>query len=383
MAVILDDPAAVPGTHALVIGVGRYPHLIGGESPGRQTDGLRQLSSPPLSARAFADWLLRDYRCPGKPLASLALLISEAQPVKFADPGGTTHDVSPADIAAIVAAVKAWKQRGDTSPGNRLIFYFCGHGISEGNDMSLLASEFSLDDDNPLESALDFRKLVNGLRKCAAEQQIFFVDACRASSDVLISQSGGLFAGQVPLLGGGLPRREEITFYSTLAGDLAHARPDSVSLFTEAMLRALRGAGSDNPAGEWWVNTSRLHEAVDHFLKEPVFAGTVAGVQTPAVTSMPVFPVHQLTAPPLVPVYVSCVPPEDNGTAEFICRERGVELSRRAAGELDGLDPAGRWLLDLPFGEYEFEVRLPPDEVRVQSREIRPVFRTVDLGRAP
>jgi hypothetical protein len=385
--VMFHDPAVVPGTHALVIGIGQYPHLIGGEAPAQKTDGLRQLTSPAISARAIATWLRRDYRCPGKELASLSLLTSESDSQPFIDQQtGTARNVPAANIDAIVNAVREWNRRGGTSADNRLIFHFCGHGISEGDDMALLAREFSLDDDNPLESALDFRKLVDGLRKCQATQQIFFVDACRASSDVLISQTGGAFAGQVPLLGGirplDLPKRQAMVYYSTLAGDLSHARPNSVSLFTQAILRALLGAGSDNPDDEWWVNTSRLHEAVDHFMKQPVFAGKVAGVQVPAVRDLPVFDLHQLIGLPVVPVYVGCVPEEANGTAEFVCRQSGAEKSRRAVGALDAADPTGRWVLDLDLGEYEFEARLAPDDVRVRSKAIRPLFQIVKLEKA-
>jgi hypothetical protein len=386
---IFHDPGVVPGTHALVIGIGQYPHLMGGDSPAQKTDGMRQLSSPPMSARAVADWLLQDYHCPGKELSSLALLTSEPASAPFTNPRtATTSEVPTAEIAAIVAAIKEWKRLGDASAGNRLIFYFCGHGISQGNDMALLASDFSLDDDNPLESALDFSMLVNGLRKCQASEQIFIIDACRASSDVLIgqitAQMGRIVAGEVPLLGGprptDLPRCEAVTYYSTLAGDLSHARPHSVSLFTDATLRALHGAGSDNPNDdeEWWVNTSRLHEAIDHFMKQPVFAGQVAGVQTPAVNGMPVFRVHQLTGPPIVPVYVGCEPQEANGTAEFVCRQGDDEKFRRAVGEL-GADPAGRWHLNLEFGRYEFEARLAPNDVRVRAKEVRPIFGEIKL----
>jgi hypothetical protein len=384
--VMFHDPAVVPGTHALVIGIGQYPHLIGGDAPAQKTDGLKQLSSPPISARTMAGWLLNDYQCPAKELASLSLLTSEPAPAPFINPRtGAAHDVPTADIAAIVAAIKEWKRRGDTSAENRLTFYFCGHGISEGNDMALLAREFSLDDDNPLNNALDFPKLVEGLRKCEASQQVFLVDACRASSDVLISQTDGKFAGQVPLLGGRrpleLPRLEAMTYYATLAGDFSHARPNSVSLFAEATLRALRGAGSDDPKDEWWVNTTGLHGAVDHFMKEPMFAGKVAGVQIPQVNLMSVFDLHRLTGPPVVPVYVGCSPPEDNETAEFVCRQDGAEKFRRAVADLDAADPTGRWLLDLALGEYEFEARLASDDVRVRSKPIRPPFRIVDLMR--
>ena len=43
VGLIHHDPAVVPGTHALVIGVGTYPHLQGGQAQGRRTDGLGQL----------------------------------------------------------------------------------------------------------------------------------------------------------------------------------------------------------------------------------------------------------------------------------------------------------------------------------------------------
>jgi Caspase domain len=382
------EAGTLPGTHALVIGVGEYPHLIGGDDPAQKTDGLRQLSSPPVSARAFAEWLLRDYRCPGKELASLSLLVSETESVPFVNPRtGAAHDVPTAGTAEIVAAVRAWKRRADTSADNRTIFYFCGHGTSEGGDMALLTREFSLDDDNPLDSALDFRKLVEGLRDCRAVEQLFFVDACRAGSDVLISQTGGAFAGQVPVLGRlrplDLPRREPFVYYATLAGDMAYARPESVSLFTAAMLRALDGAGSDDNEGPWQVSTTGLHAAVTHFLNEPRFAGAVAGVQVPAVGELPVFPVHHLIDLPVVPVYVGCLPPESNGQAEFVCRQAGQEppLLRRTLAEIDPDDPTSQWLVDLRYGDYEFEARIAPDEVRLRSLQVRPQYRRVQLSR--
>ena len=71
------------------------------------------------------------------------------------------------------------------------------------------------------------------------------------------------------------------------------------------------------------------------------------------------------------------------GLPSLLADRAGAEKSRRAVGALDPADPTGRWLLDLALGEYEFEARLAPDDVRVRSREVRPVFRTVDLMRTP
>src|SRR5689334_23030709 len=119
------DRGIDPGTHALVIGVGKYPNLLGGETPVANADGMRQLSSPPLSARAVATWLLAEFRDDDRPLASLSLLLSEDAPTPFSNPKtGASHDVGVATIENIVAAIKAWKALGDSDFGNRLIFYF-------------------------------------------------------------------------------------------------------------------------------------------------------------------------------------------------------------------------------------------------------------------
>jgi hypothetical protein len=383
---IYVDEGVEPRTHALVIGVGRYPRLGGGENPVANPDGMMQLSSPPISARAFASWLLADYNDPHKPLGSVALLLSEESPAPFVSPRtGAEHAVEVANIDNIVAAVKEWKQRGDGNADNRLIFYFCGHGVSQGDDMALLAADVFTDEDNPLNGALDLKSLMNGLKRCKASQQVFFVDACRANSDVLIEQSGS-FAGQVPLGPGmrplDLPRRLHVPYYATLAGDRSHARPGQVSLFTDALLKSLRGAGSDDPEGDWRVTTTRLQEAVDHFMRQPQFAGAVAGVQVPTVGELPVFDLHQLPGAPVVPVYVGCNEPQYNAVAEFVCRQGGLERLRRPPAEA-GMDEDladDEWSIELAFGEYEFEAQVSEQDVRVKSVSVRPAYRRIRLA---
>jgi Caspase domain len=377
------DEVAVPGTHALVIGIGNYPHLVGGQQPATFTDGMRQLSSPPVSARAFATWMIQDYHFPGKPLASLSLLLSEAVPQSFTNPKtGQFYDVAIADIDPILAAVKEWKARGDLSPDNRLIFYFCGHGISESDDMALLAADFNGDGDNPLNQALDLRQLMLGLAKCKANEQVFFIDACRSSSDTLLSRSGK-YAGQVPFLPvprpADWPRRLWLPYYATLAGEMSHAIPNKVSLFTEALLRAVRGVGSDNPDDDVWrVNTSRLQEAIYHFMAQPAFAGKLAGVQVPTVRELPIFDLHQLTGPPVVPVYVGCRDPVYNQSADFFCLRQGQLFDQRLAVSVDPDDPYAEWPVNLEFDRYDFSANVANDTWR-KSIDVRPIYRRVRL----
>jgi Caspase domain len=377
------DEAAVPGTHALVIGIGKYPHLAGGQERAAFTDGMRQLSSPPVSARAFAEWMIQDYYFPGKQLASLSLLLSEAVPQPFTNPKtGQSYDVAIAEIGPVLTAVKEWKARGGSSPENRLIFYFCGHGISQSDDMALLAADFNGDDDNPLNQALDLRKLMLGLAKCQASEQVFFIDACRSSSDTLLSKSSG-YAGQVPLLPGvrptGWPRRLWVPYFATLAGEMSHAITGKVSLFTDALLRGLRGVGSDNPEDDVWrVNTKDLQGAIHHFMTQPTFAGKLAGLQVPTVRELPIFNLHQLTTLPVVPVYVGCKDPIYNLTADFLCRSKGMLCAERPAASADPADPSAEWKVDLAFDRYEFEAAVAGD-VWSKSMDVRPTYRRVRL----
>jgi hypothetical protein len=379
------DEAAVPGTHALVIGIGKYPHLAGGQEPAKATDGMRQLSSPQLSAREFAAWLLKEYHLPGKQLASLSLLLSEADPQPFVNPQTKRpKDVAVADISSILAAIKEWKMRGDSSPDNRLIFYFCGHSISESDDMALIAADFDGDGPNPLDQALDLRQLMAGLDKCRASEQVFFIDGCRSSSDTWLSRTGRPYFGQVPLLPcrrpADWPLRQSATYFSTLAGEKSHAIPADVSLFTKALLRGLRGAGSDNPEDVWRVSTGRLLDAIRHFLVQETSAGKLAGVQIPVVREMSTFDLHQLAALPVVPAYVGCKDASANQSAAFACRRQGeIEAcAERPADAVDPDDPIAEWAVDLVFDRYAFEA-LVSGNVLFKLVEVRPPYRRIRL----
>jgi hypothetical protein len=384
--VVHEAPVDGPSTHALIVGVGKYPNLIGGDTPCNNPDGMRQLSSPPISARALATRFVGDYHDDDKPLASLALLVSEKDPQPFTNPQTEeAHELEDPNADNVEAAIKEFKARADADAGARLLFYFCGHGISQGEDYALLTSDFCSDEDNPLQGAIDFRKLTGGFKKCAASEQVFLVDACRSNSDVLIGESEG-FAGRVPLLPGSRPtelsKRLSATYFATLAGDKAYSRQDEVSLFTEALLRSLKGAASDNPEeDEWRVNTVRLQEAISHFMKEPIFAGEVAGVQVPVANELAEFPLHQLTSEPEVPVYVGCDPDIDsNELAEFVCLVGADEKGRRKLVDVDPANPKSEWALSLSHGDYLFRAEFAGGQARESNViNVRPIHKRIGL----
>jgi hypothetical protein len=159
---------------------------------------------------------------------------------------------------------------------------------------------------------------------------------------------------------------------------MSHAIPDKVSLFTDALLRGLRGVGSDNPEDVWRVSTSRLQEAIHHFMAQPTFAGKLAGVQVPTVTELPVFDLHQLTKLPVVPVYVGCRDQIYNQTAEFCCIRQGQLCDQRPAADVDPNDPFAEWPVHLEFDRYDFEAKVAGD-VWCKSIEVRPTYRRIRL----
>jgi len=368
---------AGPATHAMVIGVGHYPHLNGGG--GRLTDareGMGQLSSPSVSARAFATWLIQELDDPTKPLASVSLLLSERRAARFRNPRTRrTVSVAKATMANVSAAIADWKAAGDRSADHRLIFYFCGHGIAQGADVALLMSDFGADPNDALLGALDFVRFRSGMDACAARQQVYFVDACRASSDTLLAQVGR--AG-LPVIAPNpnAPRPPQPTqqpiYYSTLAGADAFGRRDQPSIFTDALLHALAGAGADDTNGDWRVETSQLNRAIDVYMQRAIAAGA-ARAQVPATVELSTFDLHRLSGPPVVPTVLQCIPPEETGQARLSWGAVGAaERTSRPP------DPAP-WMIELPLGEYEFRAELDGEPVRTRTVAVRPVERRVSL----
>ena len=78
MPSIIPEIDAVPGTHALVIGVSEYVHFDDGSQPtgnGQLLD-MTQLSAAARSASDFAAWILDERQHAAAPLSSLRVLLS-------------------------------------------------------------------------------------------------------------------------------------------------------------------------------------------------------------------------------------------------------------------------------------------------------------------
>ena len=391
MGPVFETPVAGPATHAIVIGVGAYLHLPGGQAFAQRLgvpwtvypdhEGMGQLSSPPRSARAFARWLLAEYRNPERPLASLHLLLSEPEAGTITLGSGEVKPVERASFDNVKAAVKDWKSRGDQSAEHLLIFYFCGHGVNRGFITTLLLDDFGEDPGEPLEQAINLNGFHAGMDQCLARRQCFFIDACRVPSAALIERFED-YAGPAIIHGSAylseVPRYAPV-FYSTVAGSAAYSREGEASLFTQALLRSLAGAGSKpDDEDNWLVYTGgTLHESIQFLLKRATEA--VAGpsqVSSADHVEGEGFPLHYLPGRPIVPILVAVKPAEATGSAEL------------SYALPDGSDPvvrppgaASEWDVEIPEGRYRFKARFaggPYHEIE-EERTVFPPGRKVSL----
>ena len=373
---LLRSKPTKPGTHALVIGIGRYPWLVGGKGKPRfaQNDGMAQLTSPPASARAFATWLLETYDNPKAPLASLDLLLSDAKDQKFKAATGTV-EVEAATFDNVSKAIKAWAKRS-TREEDILVFFFSGHGISAAVQTTLLCEDYGSDDLAPLTHAIDFNKLHIGLDRRPARRQCFFVDACRVATSNILETFNSFGQAVVDPLAQHNPKaRQAPVFHSTLAGQLAYGRKGKTSYFTEAVLRAFRGPASDNNLDglTWWVQTDALLRALPPLLQRVVEDQEQVLQQAPG-TDISNFPLHRLKERPAsIPVDVSCSP--DHRTAKAV-------LSYSGAGKTLKRKPSPKvWQLDLDEGRYTFQAQVatPKAQGLVADEAIRPPYRNIRI----
>lgn len=367
MALVFEDrQAGGPSTHVLAIGIGSYPHLIGGGGelallPAR----MRQLRSPPASARAFADWVVGRFDNPGRPLATVELLLDAGQGAYALSPRGGVQGpqvaVGGAGLADISRAAVSWKARA-THPDDLMLFYFCGHGLSKGAEFAVVAEDYGADRANPLTGLVDVGKFLLGMQDCIAREQCFFIDACRASDESLVDAEDYGHA-LVQKWRAPTPALAQCVYYSTLGGETAHGRKGRPSYYTDALLRALAGAGASNAGGEWWVNSTRLFEALSHLLREVSNASTPR-VQVPQSGSQVMFDLHRVHGLPELPLTLGI-----DGHRGFAPPQSVASLRLRQAGKtLAAFPPATpptphacewrdrhfeAWL---PFGETNVEV---------------------------
>jgi hypothetical protein len=295
---------------------------------------------------AFVNWA-RALNNPAAPLGTIELLTSPAQ--EFDDNGHVTT-VDPAMLANVVDSFDAWKGRCNANAENVAVFYFCGHGV-EKDTHYLLLEDFAKVEDRLLENSIDLNATLDGMAKCKASSQYFFIDACREVPHGLLKKVGGrgknLIEGDVDA-----DTRSAVGRLSaTVSGAKAYGVPNSSTLFTDALIRALNGLGSRKRAGSWAVTFNRVSEATTLLLQRQ------APPQNTQSSGSGDGAMHVLTEDPLIPVVIRCDPEAaaSVGSVELVAVRRNDRHFQYPSSQ-------GGWLVDVPAAYYTVALQFPNGE---------------------
>lgn len=211
-------------SYAIVIGADGYDPKIG------------KLDSAVRDALDFTTWVMR---AGGVPAANLRLLLEPdpAVPPPALPPGVTGF--SSVSARKIKEAIVGLRDALPAGGGERLYFYYAGHGASipEWQEDPVLISPKFVDHDLDDDEVLGFKELFNRLGALTFNEQICLIDACR---------DFGLPGYEPVVLSGVRPRLAErkarqYVLYSVAPGQKAAESSRGGGIWTRALLDALEG----------------------------------------------------------------------------------------------------------------------------------------------
>ncbi|GAB1543121.1 hypothetical protein NUACC21_57950 [Scytonema sp. NUACC21] len=316
------QPTNTGQTHVLIIGVGYYHHLQGGDGyrqgfMASQGTRLEQLTSPPISARSFAQWIVDSFENEEAPLGSVELLLSDVRGDTNFKVGRENVPIEAATLPNIKAAFRSWYERCD-SHSNIAIFYFCGHGVNIQQESILLAEDFGADELAPYSNAINIDQIYRGMLQCKAKTQCFFIDACNNGSveELRLENANAKCFVTPRLITLNSERTSRLLFKAAAPGQSTGARPREVSRFTQALIKSLNGVGCEKKDGRWVVSIPGLVHCVQRLMEQASRRNN--SNQLPYAISEGWGQLTVRQSPPLVPVTLRFEPLEAMAEATLL-----------------------------------------------------------------
>lgn len=314
-----------PQTHILIIGVGAYPFISGGSQEKVQTfDGaelMGQLGSPPISAEAFYNTVIQLHEdgCWITPLGTVEVLVSaDPRTVGLFD----GQQLEDATIDNVRDAYWRWKDRCNTNEGNTALFFFCGHGLDNG-EQYLLTEDFGKNPRNPWEGTFAFDMTRRAFAGCRAKTQIFLIDACRQLTNNMLSTDLPTTPIEPP---NRFVTESEFSLVQKAAApnEGAYGVDGQPSFYTQALINALHGHAANNDSGEWVVSMGTLASKMTTFLKQ--IAESEGYDQRCISTTSNVTDLLCLKNPPEVSFTITCAPEQALIHASLSYEEVNTEI---------------------------------------------------------
>ncbi len=281
MSLVIDRRAKFagkPGMHAFIAGISAYQNLpVDVENISPQTLGLTQLTSAATSAYKVFCWLQDNMDRLAIPLVTCRLLLSPTDAELQAVPA-MRELAEGATLVNFQDTAAGW-QTDAKGHENATFFYFAGHGAQRGNnDAVLLLADVAENPHSPLEKAVNFGNVFNGmansqLNGLMPKTQFYFVDACRdflaAFRNFETDQTGQVFRVQLSL-------KDERTcapvFFAAAPGTQAKTVKGEQTLFSKALIACLENDAGDliekDDQDQWSVQTLRLADTLSGQIKK-------------------------------------------------------------------------------------------------------------------
>jgi hypothetical protein len=350
MTLVVENANIGPGTHVLVVGVGRYPSYPG-FAPGVNTEG--QIDSAEIGAQHVANWFAKKFYNPGRPLISLRILLSNEHGNQWRSAHSDVQ-VAAATTENFLDACAAWLADANKHPGSALILYFAGHGIGNLEQQSLFCEDYNRVPARKMEGAIDYMNLERTIaNESKASYAWIFVDTCRTNS--MQQTINGEFgrkvntgSGPIAYIGG--PRISSI--FSTPPGGTAHGNAGAPSFFSEAMVKAFEGNAYCRRDGRQWACfTDVAFRAISKQLERIYIRERfdLAKHRPPRQQFDDTDAVIHCMPPaelPLMMVDISCDPDKDNLSHKLFWVQEGKEVIQQLPGQI--------WRTEIPPGPCAF-----------------------------
>ncbi len=381
-----QDPAD-PGTHVIIIGVGKYTYGKGANVSPVGGD-LIQLTSPSISARAMADWFISSFQNEAKPLASVSLLVSEENPTAYQPPRPSGVSVVTPPAATLHNVKKAageWAKRVGTNQDNLAVFYFCGHGASLGQQAALLLDDFG-EPGAEFDGAIDLDVLRGTMRNSSAIQQVYLLDCCRTEADDFYRNEASIGSRIVSVAsfqrGHTIPPQQFVLF-PTIDGETAFGIKDNISAFTSSIIDAISFAAADGSTGTWCTTTGSLLNTVDQLVQYRVPASLVRRSKPNALDASS-FVFNVIDEPTVTRSYVTISDLDYWGDIELECSHETGDYPPEAKHSSEE-ESATCCSFELPEGKWHFNGTLPvsPPTIAQHKRTLRVPVAYVKLDVIP
>lgn len=336
-------------THILLIGVGGYPYLKGGNSSLVQKAELArlgQLTSPVPSVVALYDKIISydQQDVWSKKLGSIEILLS-------LPPGALPVlqglDIENANLDNIRSSYFSWKTRCDQHEDNVAFFFFCGHGFQKGHHF-LLADDFGRFPQNPWLGAFNFDDTRDAFYSCRAQTPIFLIDACRQVTIGMLEHGLTVAPIENPSLFNPEESKNHLTLKATASGGSAYGQKGKPTYFTQAVISGLEGlVAQQDPDDDWVVETSALGYNI-HLLLDLINAKQSFKQRCQTAAGMSADIIKRKTAPNAW-LEVSCSPHAAQSSAGLTCTEEAEDHP-----ETFSRDPkADTWKLHIKAATYK------------------------------